>query len=52
VDKNVTKLMMKTVSELESRVKNYRGKAKKKKDGAGEFGTNLTPSKRQVCRSS
>jgi hypothetical protein len=52
VDKNVTNLMVKTVSELESRVKNYRGKAKKQKDGAREFGTNLTSSKRRVCRSS
>jgi hypothetical protein len=34
VHKNVTNLMVKTVSELESRVKNYRGKTKKQKDGS------------------
>jgi hypothetical protein len=34
VHKNVTNLMVRTVSELESRVKNYRGKTKKQKDGS------------------
>jgi hypothetical protein len=34
VHKNVTNLMVKTVSELESHVKNYRGKTKKQKDGS------------------
>jgi hypothetical protein len=32
--KNVTSLIVKTISELESRVKNYRGKTKKQKEGS------------------
>jgi hypothetical protein len=34
VHKNITNLMVKPVSDLESRVKNYRGKTKKKKEGS------------------
>jgi hypothetical protein len=34
VHKNVTNLMVKTISELESRVKNCHGKTKKQKDGS------------------
>jgi hypothetical protein len=34
VHKNVTNPTVKIVSELESRVKNYRGKTKKQKDGS------------------